>query len=201
MNMDRAGAAALVIGSIAYIALMAVHPNHVGPGWSFSRSAWCTHACSQPVGVRLRHAHGDWADRTLPVRVQFLILGAVLGCSGTMTASHPKYPGRARHSAKPWWGPIDTEARASGGIGATHGWRTALSPRALRDVRRLTVEPRVDPRSWMVIVRVMGWRGNCVWLGNCPGLANSNPTGRCGPLAHALDMMADSLLFSQRGIK
>jgi hypothetical protein len=31
MNMDRAGAAALIVGSIAYIGLMAVHPSHVGP--------------------------------------------------------------------------------------------------------------------------------------------------------------------------
>jgi hypothetical protein len=31
MSMDRWGAAALVLGTIAYIALMAVHPSHVGP--------------------------------------------------------------------------------------------------------------------------------------------------------------------------
>jgi hypothetical protein len=30
MPLDRAGAAALIVGSIAYIALMAVHPSHVG---------------------------------------------------------------------------------------------------------------------------------------------------------------------------
>jgi hypothetical protein len=31
MSMDRWGAAALILGSVAYIALMAVHPSHVGP--------------------------------------------------------------------------------------------------------------------------------------------------------------------------
>lgn len=31
MNLDRAGAAALILASIAYIALMAVHPSHAGP--------------------------------------------------------------------------------------------------------------------------------------------------------------------------
>jgi hypothetical protein len=30
MNLDRAGATALIVGAIAYIALMAVHPSHVG---------------------------------------------------------------------------------------------------------------------------------------------------------------------------
>lgn len=30
MSLDRCGAAALIVGSILYIALMAVHPNHVG---------------------------------------------------------------------------------------------------------------------------------------------------------------------------
>jgi hypothetical protein len=31
MSMDRWGAGALILGSVAYIALMAVHPSHVGP--------------------------------------------------------------------------------------------------------------------------------------------------------------------------
>ena len=31
MSLDRWGAGALILGSIAYIALMAVHPSHVGP--------------------------------------------------------------------------------------------------------------------------------------------------------------------------
>lgn len=31
MSLDRAGAAALILGAIVYIALMAVHPSHVGP--------------------------------------------------------------------------------------------------------------------------------------------------------------------------
>ncbi|MGQ0532370.1 MAG: hypothetical protein ACT4OF_06725 [Caulobacteraceae bacterium] len=31
MNLDRAGAIALIVGSIAYITLMAVHPSHAGP--------------------------------------------------------------------------------------------------------------------------------------------------------------------------
>jgi hypothetical protein len=31
MSLDRSGAAALILGSILYIALMAVHPSHIGP--------------------------------------------------------------------------------------------------------------------------------------------------------------------------
>jgi hypothetical protein len=119
MTLDRAGAAALILGSIAYIALMAVHPSHVGAPiighLSLSALVHGTALATAPVlafgyvalAVRLGF------DRALPVLgLTFALLGIVFGMlAGTMSGLViPEIMQAAHVSAHPGPMPADPEA-------------------------------------------------------------------------------------------
>lgn len=121
MSLDRWGAGALILGSIAYIALMAVHPQHIGPPvlGHLSLSA-LVHGTALFIGPMF--AFGYWVlaarlglDRGLPgIGLAFALIGIVFGMfAGTMSglvipeimqAGHITH-GQVQHGA-----PIDPEA-------------------------------------------------------------------------------------------
>lgn len=120
MNLDRGGAIALILGSIAYIALMAVHPTHAGGGpvlghLSLSALVHGTALATAPVlafgYVALAARLGF--DRALPVLgLCFALLGIVFGMlAGTMSGLIiPEIMQAAHVRAPAHGGPVDTEA-------------------------------------------------------------------------------------------
>jgi hypothetical protein len=120
MNVDRAGAAALVVGSIAYIALMAVHPSHVGPPvlGHLSLSA-LVHGVALLINPVLAFGYAMLTarlglNRALPVLgFSFYISGAMLVMlAGTMSGLVIPEIIQAGHATAPSHGgaPIDPEA-------------------------------------------------------------------------------------------
>lgn len=92
-SLDRWGAGALIVGSVAYISLMAVHPSHIGPPvlGHLSLSA-LVHGTALFVGPLF--AFGYWVlasrlglDRGLPaIGLAFALIGIVFGLiAGTMS--------------------------------------------------------------------------------------------------------------------
>ncbi len=119
MALDRAGAAALILGAIAYIALMAVHPSHVGaPIVGHLSLSALVHGTALFVGPVLAFGYAALTaklglTRPLPLLgLAFCFFGALFGMmAGTMSglvipeivqAAHVRVPA---HS-----GPVDTEA-------------------------------------------------------------------------------------------
>lgn len=93
MNLDRAGAVALTIGAIAYIALMAVHPSHVGaPVLGHLSLSALVHGTALFAGPLLAFGYAALAarlglSRPLPVLgLVFCSAGVVFGMmAGTMS--------------------------------------------------------------------------------------------------------------------
>lgn len=119
MDLDRGGAAALIFGSLAYIALMAVHPSHVGAPvlghLSLSALVHGTALASAPVlafgYVALAARLGF--DRVIPVLgLAFALLGIVFGMmAGTMSGLViPEIMQAGRISHHPGSVPVDPEA-------------------------------------------------------------------------------------------
>lgn len=120
MNLDRGGAVALILGSIAYIALMAVHPTHAGGAavlghLSLSALVHGTALATAPVlafgYVALAARLGF--DRPIPVLgLSFALLGIVFGMlAGTMSGlviPEIMQAGHVRQHPGPM--PIDPEA-------------------------------------------------------------------------------------------
>lgn len=93
MNLDRGGAAALIVGSIAYIALMAVHPTHVGaPVLGHLSLSALVHGTALATAPVLAFGYVALAarlgfDRAVPVLgLAFALLGIMFGMmAGTMS--------------------------------------------------------------------------------------------------------------------
>lgn len=91
--MDRAGAAALIVGSILYIALMAVHPSHIGaPVLGHLSLSALVHGTALAIAPVLAFGYFALAsrlgaDRPLAVLgLGFALLGIVFGMlAGTMS--------------------------------------------------------------------------------------------------------------------
>lgn len=93
MALDRWGAGALIVGSVAYIALMAVHPSHVGtPVIAHLSLSALVHGTALFVGPLF--AFGYWVlamrlglERGLPaVGLAFAVIGVMFGMmAGTMS--------------------------------------------------------------------------------------------------------------------
>ena len=94
MNLDRGGAVALILGSIAYIALMAVHPTHAGgvPVLGHLSLSALVHGTALATAPVLAFGYVALAarlgfDRAIPVLgLAFALLGIVFGMlAGTMS--------------------------------------------------------------------------------------------------------------------
>lgn len=119
MPLDRAGAFALIFGAIAYIALMAVHPSHVGPPivGHLSLSA-LVHGTALFAGPVLAFGYVALAarlglTRPLPaLGLTFCLAGALFGMmAGTMSGLVIPEIVQAAHVRPPaHGGPVDTEA-------------------------------------------------------------------------------------------
>lgn len=119
MTLDRAGAAALILGSIAYIAVMAVHPSHVGaPIIGHLSLSALVHGTALAMAPVLAFGYVALAlrlgfDRALPVLgLTFALLGIVFGMlAGTMSGLViPEIMQSAQVSAHPGPMPTDPEA-------------------------------------------------------------------------------------------
>jgi hypothetical protein len=119
MALDRAGAAALILGAIAYIALMAVHPSHVGAPvlghLSLSALVHGTALATAPVlafGYVALSARLGF-DRVLPgLGLSFALLGIVFGAiAGTMSGLvMPEIMTAAHGAGRPGAMPVDPAA-------------------------------------------------------------------------------------------
>lgn len=120
MNLDRGGAVALILGSLAYIALMVAHPTHMGGGpvlghLSLSALVHGTALATAPVlafGYVALVARLGF-DRAIPVLgLCFAVLGIVFGMlAGTMSGliiPEIMQAAQVRHAAGPM--PVDPEA-------------------------------------------------------------------------------------------
>ncbi len=118
MTLDRGGAIALILGSIAYIALMAVHPSHIGPPviGHLSLSA-LVHGTALFVGPMLAFGYAAIAARLglnrplSAMGLAFCLAGALFGMlAGTMSGLVIPEIVQAAHVRAPAHGwPIDTE--------------------------------------------------------------------------------------------
>lgn len=119
MNLDRGGAVALILGSIAYIALMAVHPSHIGaPVLGHLSLSALVHGTALATAPVLAFGYVALAarlgfDRPIPVLgLSFALLGIVFGMmAGTMSGLVIPEIMQAGHvSHQP--GPVPTDPEA-----------------------------------------------------------------------------------------
>ena len=117
--MDRAGAVALIVGSILYIGLMAVHPSHVGaPVLGHLSLSALVHGTALAIAPVLAFgyfalARRLGADRPLAMLgLSFALLGIVFGMlAGTMSGLViPEIAEAGRVAQRHGEAPIDPEA-------------------------------------------------------------------------------------------